>query len=61
MALKRINKELTDLGRYVQSLSLTATHRVEVGCLSANKRGHCKFINNLIYDSTSTPSTWTSG
>jgi hypothetical protein len=33
MALKRINKELTDLGRYVQSLSLTATHLVEVGCL----------------------------
>jgi hypothetical protein len=49
MALKRINKELTDLGRYVHPHHYTATvlfNTLVVGLL--HKRGPCKPIKDFI-------------
>jgi hypothetical protein len=52
MALKRINKELTDLGRYVPplflSLSLLSPPPISRGGAAVTRRGLCTFINNLV-------------
>lgn len=49
MALKRINKELTDLGRYVQSFPFTATNSqggaVAAGSLQDHQYLHGAYKN----------------
>lgn len=51
MALKRINKELTDLGRYVYDFSFTAALKKEVivvGCIASGVPGN--IINNFTFE-----------